>query len=155
MRPVARAGFTFMEVLCLLLVLGVGMTGVVGLVMYGTTVAAQVRGATLGMSTAVSVAKDPTPMLADEVAADWSFTDNGVPFDDLTRRRESLAKGYINGFYVERAEYSVPADVIRTPGSTSAPYVRSAHVAVDVYEAVNGKVVASYTTRLLRQQGRQ
>lgn len=155
MTSPSRGGFTFMEVLCMVLVVGVGMAGVVSLVIYGTSVASRVRGATLGMATAVSVAKDARPLLADGMAADWSYTDYAATFDDLSSEQTSLARGYINGFYVERRESSQPQDVIRTPGSTGRVYVRSARVAVDVYEAVNGRRVASFATRILRQRGRQ
>jgi Tfp pilus assembly protein PilV len=155
MKHYRQHGFTLVEVLCLLLVMGMGMTGVVALVNYGMSVAAKARASAIGLATAVSVAKDATPLLDPAIAADWSYTDYGASFDNTSGTLTSTASGYINGFYVERTETSLPADVIVTPGVVGPVFVRSAHVDVDVFDTYRGDLVASFTTRILRQRGRQ
>jgi hypothetical protein len=146
----SRCAFTFIEVLCLLLVLGVGMAGVIGIVMYGMGIASEARGASLGMPTAVSVARDPEPLFDPVVAGDWSTSSY-----DLSSRSPctSETKGHVNGFYVVRTETSLPEDIVTT-GANGTVYVRSARVDVDVFETLRGALVASFTTRIVRQRGR-
>ena len=145
-----RGGFTFIEVTLLLLVITLGLLGVVGLVSYGMTLAAKSQGETTGLATAVSVADDPAPLLAKEVAGDWTYTPYGM---DLTGALSSTAKGFINGFYVVRTETSGDADVVARDPGTGRVQVRSARVEVDVFATINGAVVASYATRIMRQRG--
>lgn len=143
-------GFTLIEVLCLLLVLAIGMGGVVGLVIYGMQVSAQARGAAIGMATAVTVAKDPTPLLDAEIAGDWTSATYDLSAGGTCT---SECSGYVNGFYVVRTETSVPEDIVAT-GTNGVVYLRSARVDVDVFETFKGSRVASFTTRILRQRGR-
>lgn len=134
----------------MLLVVSLGLFGVIGLVGYGTVIAARAQGETTGLATAVSVARDPTPLLQTERAGDWSYT----PYDmDGTGDLSSTATGYINGFYVVRTERSGDADVVARDPVTNAVQVRSAVVDVEVYGARNGFTVASFTTRMNRQRG--
>ncbi len=146
----ARRGFTFVEVIILLLVIGVGLMGVVGLVSYGMRIAAKSQGETTGLITAVSVARDPAPLLAPETAGDWTFT----PYDmDGTGTLTSRASGFINGYWVVRTETSTDADIVARDGAAGAVQVRSAQVAVEVYGTINGTAVASYSTRLVGRGG--
>jgi hypothetical protein len=145
-----RRAFTFIEVLCLLLVLGVGMAGIVGIVLYGMGIASEARGASLGMPTAVSVARDPEPMLDPVVAGDWSTASYDLSSPGACTGE---TKGHVNGFYVVRTETSLPDDIVAT-GANGTVYVRSARVDVDVFETFRGALVASFTTRIVRQRGR-
>jgi len=156
----SASAFTFIEVLCVLLVVIVGIGGVVSLVAYGMEVASRARGETTGLATAISIAKDPdpSPMLPSDVAADWTPP---TPAIDINQDRDisSQAMGFVNGFYVIRKEESkFPQDVIAASGTAGTPgytvYVRSCRVEVNVYESFNGNVAASYVTRIVRQRGR-
>jgi hypothetical protein len=128
----------------------VGIGGVVSLVAYGMDVVSRARGETIGLSTAISVAKDPSPLLSPEIATDWSYTPYSM---NLASNASSEAKGFINGFYVVRTEDSkYPEDVLAISGGIV--YARSARVEVNVYETLNGDAIASYVTRIVRQRGR-
>lgn len=143
-----RPGFTFIEVICILLVVSFGLLGVIGLVSYGMSIAAKTQGSTTGLSTAVSVAMDPRPFVPQVLASDWDYT----PYDmDGSGALTSTAKGYINGFWVERTETSTDADVIARSGSVV--HARAATVSVDVFETFRGNAVAAYTTQIVRQRG--
>jgi hypothetical protein len=124
-------GFTFVEILACLLVLGLGVTAAVGMVMYGVFLAARAQGKATGMATALSVAVDPTPLLPPN--ATWSG-----------HAGSGEADGYINNFYVIRHETS--SNDIALPAGFQASVVT-----VDVFDAFKGRPVASYTTRALRQ----
>ena len=145
-----RHGFTLVEVCLLLLVVSLGLFGVIGLVGYGTIIAARAQGETTGLATAVTVANDPTPLLAAARAGDWRFTPYNM---DGTGNLTSTANGYINGFYVVRTERSGDADVVARDPLTNLVHVRSAVVEVEVYGSANGNPVASFTTRINRQRG--
>jgi prepilin-type N-terminal cleavage/methylation domain-containing protein len=127
--PVARSGFTFIEVLACLLVLSLGIASAVGMVMYGVVLATRAQGRATGMATALTVAVDPAPLLPK--GSTWSGGGG----------REE-ARGYINGYYVIRHE---------TLGDGPAPGFHSNTVTVDVYDTFKGSPVTSYTTRVLRQ----
>lgn len=146
--PRPLAGFTFIEVLAILLVISFGLLGVVGLVLYGMNNAARSQGETTGMATAISVANDPAPLLGPETSSDWRFTPYNM---DGNGRLSSTANGYINGYYVIRTEISDDADVAARDGAGRVQ-VRSARVEVDVYATIAGSVVASYTCRITRQR---
>jgi Tfp pilus assembly protein PilV len=149
-----RPGFTFLEVLCILLVIVLGLAGVLALVNHGMGAAARARGASIGLATAVSIAKDARPLLDPNLQADWTYADYTAGFDNTTSTQSSSARGFINGFYVVRTETSAPQDVIaRAKAPATTVYMRSANVSVDVFETIGGALVASYTTRILRQRG--
>ncbi|MDY6868877.1 MAG: hypothetical protein SVT56_13430 [Chloroflexota bacterium] len=84
-----RFGFTFLEVLASLLVLTLGMTGVIGAILYGQKKQELVRQQSIAMPTALTVLADGNPYGA-AAPGDWTAGSN--------------AQGYINGFYVERSE---------------------------------------------------
>jgi Tfp pilus assembly protein PilV len=147
----SRLAFTFIEVLLILLVIGVGVFGSVGVVAYGMRLASVAQAQSIGMATAVSVANDPRPLLAPTAAGDWSY----APYDfDALGDAESTATGYINGLYVNRHESTTAADIAARSVSASAHvYARSALIEVTVYEAMGGQEIASFVTRVTRQRG--
>jgi len=148
-------GFTLLEVLAILLVVVIGLLSVIALVSYAMHKASLMQGASTGLATAESVALDPTPALDPAVAGDWSYTPYAMNTTGATQ--QSTARGYVNGFYVVRTETSRPEDVVaqgKDASGSPAVFVRSANVSVDVFESMGGKIVASYTTRILRQRGR-
>jgi len=153
-----RSGFTFIEVICILLVIAVGLMGVLGLVAYGMSVANSAQNATTGMVTAISVAADPQPLLDPSMASSWSYTPYSMNATNSTQ--VSTAQGFVNGYYVVRTETSVDipgtySDILAQDPTTMAVYVRSAAVTVNVYDTLAGNLVTTYTTRLVRQQGHQ
>ncbi|HYE03981.1 MAG TPA: prepilin-type N-terminal cleavage/methylation domain-containing protein [Planctomycetota bacterium] len=125
-----RRGFTFIEILACMLVVGLGMASAVGMVMYGIGLGSTAQGKATGLVTAMSVACDARPLVA---ADGWSVSAGGD------------AEGWVNGFWVERHE---------SAGDAVAPGITSHAVHVDVHEAWRGAVVASYSTRVLRQRVR-
>ena len=145
---IERCGFTFVELLCVLLVIAVGMAGAIGLVNYGMTVAIRARAVAIGLATAVSVAKDPSLVLEGIDGAYIPYDFN----DAISPSLQTTANGYLNGFYVVAVETSTPSDIVAT-GINNRVYVRTARVEVNVYEAVRGKPVASFVTRNVRQRG--
>lgn len=141
-----RRGFTFIETLCVLLVVTAGLLGVLGLVQWGLGTASRAQGRMTGFATAVSVANDPQPMRALE----WSYTP--YAFDDATSFEvTSTARGFLNGYWVVRTEKSRASDVIAS--HNNKVYMRSALVTVEVSGSLNGAVLATYQTRIVRQRG--
>jgi prepilin-type N-terminal cleavage/methylation domain-containing protein len=128
MSRATTTGFTFIEVLACLLVLGMGVAAAVGMVMYGVMIANRAQGRATGMATALTIAVDPKPLVP--AGSTWQ----GVVTGDC--------EGYINGFYVKRHE---------SQGEVIAPGFHSAEVSVDVFDSFQGRPVTSYTTRILRQ----
>ena len=129
----SRAGFSFIEVLACLIVLGLGVSAAVGMVMYGVFLASRAQGMALGMSTAMTIAVDGTPLLPR--GSTW----NGVA-------GSGNGNGFINGLYVTRKETSTAE-----PGRTLPAGFTSCMVDVDVYDTFKGRIVTSYSTRVLRQ----
>lgn len=145
-----RTGFTFIEVLILLMVISVGLTGVIGLIVYGSRLASKAQAETIAMATAISVANDPRPMLDAAMAGEWSYTP--YDFDNNTGTLTSTARGYVNGLYLRRVETTTPADIIARSAIDGLVYARSALVEVDAFETVGGSVVTSYVKRIVRQR---
>lgn len=144
-------GFTFIEVLIVLMVVSLGLIGVIGLIIYGNRLSSKAQGRMMATATAISVVHDPQPKLDPGVAADWVY--NPYPdFDNGAIDQISTATGYINGLYVRREERSAPADIISMSATTSRVYARSALVTVEVYETVGGTAVASFSKRVVRQR---
>lgn len=142
----ASGAFTFIETLCILLVVSSGLLGILGLVKWGMTSAAKAQGRLTGLATAVAVANDPQPMRS----IDWTYTP--YAFDDTTSfEQSSSARGFLNGYWVERTETSKASDVIAAHGGQV--YMRSALVRVEVFASLNGTVLASYQMRVVRQRG--
>ena len=141
-----RDAFTYIEVLAGVLILAVGMLAIIGLVIFGQHLATRAQAQATGMATAMSIAVDPSPLVA--VASDWDS-------DDWKRSTYNLkstgdisceTSGWVNGLYVVRTESSKAADII-----DASVGVRSAEVEVLVREATGGQIVAAYTTRIMRQ----
>lgn len=148
-KPITRRnGFTMFEVLAMLLVVSVGLLAVVGLFIHANRVAAKAEGGMTGMATALSVAYDSRPYFRDpQLAAQAGWT-AAPPLS--TSPYAYTAKGFVNGFYVERSESSAAADILAVSGGSVD--ARSVRVDVDVYEALGGARVASFSTRLVRQR---
>lgn len=124
-----RIGFTLIEVLACLLVLTLGLTAACGLVFYGLRLVRSAHGKTIGMTTALSVLVDPTPLKTDPTLSP----------------NAPNSSGYLNGLWVVRTE-SAPTPIDGTGGVLVA-----VTVTVDVYEASNGNCYASLTRRLTRR----
>ncbi len=128
----ARSGFTFIEALACLLVVTLGLAAAVALTMYAAIIGARSQAKATAMSTALSVTCDPAPLMHSTGEQWTSAGASGV----------GTARGWVNGYYVVRVE---------SAGSTPLPGFASDPVSVDVYDGIRGDLVASYTTRLLRQ----
>lgn len=144
-----RRGFTFIEVILILLVVVLGLLGAIALASYGGTLASRAQGTALGMATAVSVAADQAPLLDPAVAADWSCTP--LDIDTPTGTATGSAKGYINGFYIVRSESSAAEDIIARSGATVL--ARTCAVRVEVFNATGGRSLATFATQIVRQRG--
>jgi Tfp pilus assembly protein PilV len=149
-RP-RQAGFTFLEVICILLVISIGLMGAIGLVYRGMVVAEQAQGNCTGMITAMIVANDPQPLLPANMQSSWSYP-APYSFNDATHNLSMTVNGFINGYYVNRTETTTPSDIIAVDAFGHV-YTRSVCVAVDVYSTLGGALVSSYNTRLVRQRG--
>jgi prepilin-type N-terminal cleavage/methylation domain-containing protein len=128
-------GFTFIEVLACLLVVSVGLAAAVSLTMYATVIGTRAQAKSTAMATALSVTFDPAPLMHASSQAQWH--DGGAV---------GTTQGWVNGYYVMRVE---------TLGSAPIGGFASDPVSVDVYDGFRGNLVASYTTRLLRQGNSQ
>jgi Tfp pilus assembly protein PilV len=150
-----REGFTFIEVICILLVISIGLMGAIGLVYRGLIVAEKAQGNCTGMVTAMVVANDAQPMLPADMQASWTYS--SYNFNDLTNTLSATSSGFVNGYYVTRVETTAPTDIIAvTPPSAVPPntvYARSVSVAVDVYGTLGGTRISSFNTRVVRQRG--
>lgn len=121
--------FTLIEVLACLLILALGVASAVGVVIYGANLSSMAQGRATATHTAVCAAYDPDPLPTDEAWDGYSGP--------------GTVEGYLNGYYVVRVEGDAEA---------VSPGVTSSLVDVDVYETFRGRLVASYSTRLLRQE---
>jgi len=128
-----RHGFTFIEVLACLLIVSLGIAAAVSLTLYGEIASERAQAKSTAMATALSVAIDPAPMLHESASSNWHLS--GVsPVGTTT--------GWVNGYYVVRVE---------SAGSVPAVGFASNPVSVDVYGGIRGTLVASYATRVMRQ----
>jgi Tfp pilus assembly protein PilV len=143
-----QTGFTLIEVLIILMVVGTGLFSVVALAAYGTRIAELAQGKAIAMSTAISIAFDPRPRLDPEVAGDWSYMPYSIDGSGILT---STAQGYVNGLFVERIETSRPEDVLAR-STDGLVHARSAHVQVTVADANNGGELTSFATRIIRQR---
>jgi type II secretory pathway pseudopilin PulG len=141
-----RQGFTLVEVMAMLLIAILGLISVTGLFLYASESAKKAQVASSAMITAISVAYDDSPWLDPSVAGTWTVTGT---LPNLS------ATGWVNGYWVTRAETGLPADVIATdPASVPVANVvvmRSTRVDVVVRFTPGGNPVASFSTRLIRQ----
>jgi len=140
-----RRAFTLIEVLAIILIASVGILAATGVVVYAMYLAAQAQAQSTGMGTAMSIAADPQPLLRPDRASDWDASQWTRGSYDLTSGGaiSCECRGYVNGYYVVRSESSAAADVIATG-------VRSALVTVQVYDRLKGRLLTSYTTRVMR-----
>ncbi len=129
-------GFTLLEVLASVLVLTVAFGAAIGLVLYGLQLAKSSMGRATALATAMSVAIDPDPLQPLDVPASWTVAVPGT------------TSGYLNSYYILRTEG--PPTTLATSGA-GAPLVTAADVTVDVYETNQGKLLASYSQRLIKQ----
>jgi Tfp pilus assembly protein PilV len=141
------SGFSLIEVLSLLLVISIGLSAAVGAFSYGLKLASESQAKTLAMPTAMSLANDRHALIDPDVASLWTSTTYG--FDDPSG--SATDSGPVNGLYVIRNESTEPGDIISRSGATV--YERSVRVDVDVYESFGGRLMASYSTRFVRQRG--
>ncbi len=146
-RSPASRGFTMLEVLAVLLVLGIGLAAAIGIFAYAIRMSGEAQARSIAMATAISVAYDRSPLLDPDLAGDWSATT--YSFDAASGT--AVSRGPINGLYAVRTETTVPADIIAKDGANV--HQRSVRVDVDIFETSGGKAVASFTTRLVRQRG--
>jgi hypothetical protein len=144
-----RSGFTFVEVLIILLVIVIGLLGVAALVAFGTSLVTRVNANITGMATAMSVATDPQPYLDPNLAGEWTYSPYMLSGGG---QQTSVASGFINGFYVVRTETSAIPDILAV-SANHVVYARSANVNVQVYDTFKGRVVATFVTRIVRQKG--
>jgi hypothetical protein len=144
----ARGGFTFIEVILILLVVVLGLLGAIGLASYGSVLASRAQGNSLGMITAVSIANDQQPLLDPAVSGDWLCTPLNL---DATGTTTGDASGYVNGFYVVRHEVSEPEDIIAKSGTKV--YARRCTVQATVYQTTGGRQIATFVTQIVRQRG--
>jgi prepilin-type N-terminal cleavage/methylation domain-containing protein len=134
----SRSAFTFIEVICCLLVLSLGIVGAVGMSLYAIVIGDRAQGKATGMATALSVAIDPSPLLATNNTT-WQLSGpTGV----------GRTAGWINNFYVVRTETAGPLQVAN---NTTIPFTNNS-VSVDVYDGFQGHEVAAYTTWIMRKQ---
>ncbi len=157
-----RAGFNLVETLAVLLVVALGLSAAAGLFSYGLRLSVDAQARSTAMASAISVAVDPRPLLDPDLAADWSSTT--YDFDISSPAADPLVaidSGLVNGYQVYRRESTVAADIIAMadpaidPGVTPPVrrvYARSVHVDVEVLDAAGGRVLASFTTRFVRQR---
>lgn len=119
-----RSGFTLVEVLLSILLLGLGLLAVLGLTLSGTRDATQAMAMATAYSTARSAMYDPKAIDPTKTASDATVT------------------GYLNGYYVVRTiEESLP---LPSGGGTTD------RVRVDVYWGNSGDALAGLTSYLRR-----
>jgi hypothetical protein len=143
-----RRAFTLIEVLAILLVVAIGLAAATGLFTYALKLSFDVQARSTAMSTAMTVAVDGTPLLDPDLAGDWQVV-SSYAFDDPTGT--AVTRGLINGYYAVRSERSDTTDIIAQDGAVV--HARAVQVDVDVFETVGGRLMASYSTRMVRQRG--
>ncbi len=122
--------FTLIEVMASVLVLTFALTAACAMILYGLQLARSTHGMSLGMSTALAVFEDPSPMKTDP-----TFTSSG-----------GTASGYLNGLWVERRE----SDETPLEGPLGTTVAVTVHV--DVRDGADGTMYASITGRLIRRK---
>lgn len=140
-------GFTMLEVLAVLLVVGIGLAGAIGVFAYALRLSGEAQARSIAMATAISVAYDRNPLLDPDLSGDWSSTS----YDFDAPSGTAISRGPVNGLYAVRTETTVAADITAQDGAVV--HQRSVRVDVDIFETSGGKAVASFTTRLVRQRG--
>jgi prepilin-type N-terminal cleavage/methylation domain-containing protein len=126
-------GFTFIEVLACLLIISLGVAAAVSLTLYAELMSERAQAKSTAMATALSVAVDPSPLLHAGASAQWHLASSSG---------QGTTTGWLNGYYIVRVE---------SAGSVPATGFASDPVSVDVFGGVRGTLVASYSTRIMRQ----
>jgi type II secretory pathway pseudopilin PulG len=144
-----QRAFTFIEVLAILLLVGLGLTSILGLVLFATKRSETERLRSLGLATAMTVAYDDQPLLSAEASGDWNRS--AFPMDSTGATTTVETKGYINGFYIIRTESGDHAD--NHTSSSGTTYARPTRVQVRVYSYLSGSEIAAYACTLTRQRG--
>ena len=128
-RATARGGFTLIEVLACLLIFTFGALAVIGLMMYGISLAGRAHAASTGMETARTMVADDQP---------------------IGMRNRSVAgnvvSGILNGYFVIRTAV-FDDDFDKT--SVSKPRVRVATITAEVFLGESGTNVAILRQRRL------
>jgi hypothetical protein len=133
----ALGGFTFIEVISCLLVLSLGIAATVSLTYYAMILSSGAQAKATGMATALTVAIDPAPLMHTSSQAQWQGGSAGIAVTGV-----GTTTGWLNGYYVVRVEAA---------GTTPDAGFSNDPVSVDVYDGVRGRLVASYTTWVMRQ----
>ncbi len=125
-----QLGFTMIEALASALIIMVGILAVIGMVMFAIRKSAEAQSASTAMATALTVVDDPTPL----GTLDWTTT-------------ATSSRGYVNSYYVIRT--------ISTAGTNpdlAANGLESVEIVVDVFDSINGRQVASMSTRRMARR---
>jgi Tfp pilus assembly protein PilV len=123
-----RVGFSLIEVLACVLMLGMALLAATSLLLYGLQLARVARGKSMGMATALAVLYDPAPIATDAAATPAGAT----------------TQGWLNGLWVVRSE----SDETVLDGAKLVAVT----VHVDAYEGENGQCYASVSGRMLRRK---
>ena len=123
-----RSGFSLIEVLACVLMLGMALLAATSLLLYGLQLARVARGKSMGMATALAVLYDSAPIATDAAATPAGAT----------------TQGWLNGLWVVRSE----SDETVLDGAKLVAVT----VHVDVYEGENGYCYASVSGRMLRRK---
>ena len=124
-----RRGFTLIEVMACVLILGLGLLAATALIFYGLRLARSAQAKSLGMATAMTVISDPSPLATDPTLSPSGAT----------------TSGYLNGLWVERKE----ADAVALDGAAGKRVAVT--VTVDVYEANGGVLCTSANRRIIKR----
>lgn len=122
-------GMTLVEVVASLLLLSFGVVGVLGLVMYGNSLAEQAQSSATAMATATTILYDSNPPTMTDRSASGS-----------------TVIGYLNGYFVRRTE---------VPEALSAAVqlpIATVTVTVDLYLGAQGTHVLQYRQRLVERR---
>ncbi len=140
--------FTLIEVLAILLVVSIGLAAAIGLVTYALKLSLDAQGRSTAMATAMTVAIDADPLLDPDLASDWQEVST-YTFDAASGT--TVTRGLINGYYAIRTESADSFGILAQEGATV--HARAVRVDVDVFETLGGRMLASFSTQVVRQRG--
>jgi type II secretory pathway pseudopilin PulG len=143
-RQTGHQGFTILEVLAALLLFTFGILSTIALTMRALTISYQAQSQSTGMATALTALYDASPGgRPPDTTSDW-VTDSVIGMPGPSGNYSVQVKGYLNGLYVSREEYSTTADVIDEKS-------RWVFVKVHVWIAQNGDEVTTVNGQFLRE----
>lgn len=134
MSAIRHRGMTLVEVVSCLLLLSFGILSVLGLVVYGNSLAERAQSDATAMATATTILHDPDP-------ATMTYRTETGPADSRT------VTGYLNGYFVRRTEAAA-----EPLSSANGLRIASRTVTVELYLGVQGTPVITYRQRLLEHQ---